>query len=107
MAKPEVFLRKWGTPGAGDGQFNGPAGIAVKGDEVFVTELGNNRVQVFDRNGAFLKTLLPRNSVERVNTCFSSGAASLHGAAGVYYHFVDHLGTTRTVCSLLPQTAFQ
>jgi DNA-binding beta-propeller fold protein YncE len=44
-----------GSAGAGDGQFagNGPAGIALHGDEVYVTDLGNNRVQVFDRDGRF------------------------------------------------------
>src|SRR5258708_577985 len=44
----------WGGPGAGDGKFGttgagGPAGIAVHEDEVYVTDLSNNRVQVFNR----------------------------------------------------------
>jgi hypothetical protein len=47
MATPEVFLRKWGAPGTGDGQFNAPASVAVQGHEVFVVDRINTRVQVF------------------------------------------------------------
>src|SRR5262245_19922736 len=56
MAKAEVFLRKWGSFGPGEGQFNGPVGIAVQGNQTFVTDPGNSRVQVLDRNGTFLRT---------------------------------------------------
>ena len=42
------FIRKWGSEGTGDGQFDSPAGIAVDGTgKVYVTESGNARVQVF------------------------------------------------------------
>lgn len=37
------------------GIFRTPAGVAVAGDEVFVVEDGNRRVQVFDRDGTFLR----------------------------------------------------
>lgn len=59
------ILRRWGRSGMGDGQFadkdpnnqrSGPAGLAVHEDEVYVTDLGNNRVQVFNRRGMFLRT---------------------------------------------------
>lgn len=43
-----VYLTQWGTPGTGPGQFNQPAGVAVDGNgDVYVTDFGNNRVQVF------------------------------------------------------------
>ena len=45
----------WGESGSGPGQFNQPIGIVVVGDEVFVSDAGNNRIQVFDQEGNFLR----------------------------------------------------
>ncbi len=45
-----TFLRTFGSFGSGDGQFNGPFGVAVEGSEVFVVDRFNNRVQVFVRH---------------------------------------------------------
>ncbi|MBL9152824.1 MAG: hypothetical protein JNK37_10075 [Verrucomicrobiales bacterium] len=56
-----VFLREWGGPGAGDGQFSLASAswttmIAVDSqDQVYVCDPGNARVQVFDGNGNFLR----------------------------------------------------
>lgn len=48
-------IRKWGTKGAGDGEFDCPGGIAIDGDgRVYVADQTNHRVQVFDAAGAFL-----------------------------------------------------
>jgi hypothetical protein len=52
MARTEVYLREWGNPGAGDGEFNVVVSVAVDGGEVYVTDFRNQRVQVFDRHGA-------------------------------------------------------
>jgi NHL repeat len=49
------FLTKWGSPGAGNGQFYPARGIAVdQAGDVFVTDA--DRVQKFDTNGNFLLT---------------------------------------------------
>lgn len=56
------YLTKWGGTGpgwngrgSGDGEFSSPRGIAVdSGGKVFVSDTGNNRVQVFDSNGMFM-----------------------------------------------------
>jgi len=45
----------WGEHGSEPGQFDEPIGIALAGDEVFVSDAQNNRIQVFDREGAFLR----------------------------------------------------
>ena len=42
-----TFKRKWGSSGTGDGEFDSPFGIDIYNDEVYITESGNNRVQVF------------------------------------------------------------
>ena len=49
------FITKWGSEGTGDGQFNGPEGIAIDSSgNVYVSEYGNNRIQKFDSNGNFI-----------------------------------------------------
>ncbi len=49
------MLTTWGRTGSGPGEFKSPAGIGVdKHDNIYVTEIGNDRVQVFDRTGKFL-----------------------------------------------------
>lgn len=49
------FALKWGSPGTGDGLFNGPRGIAVDAaGYVYVADTDNNRIQKFTENGAFL-----------------------------------------------------
>ncbi len=50
-----ALLRRWGEPGAGDGQFETPEKIAVDGDGfVYVVDGGNHRVQKFTPDGAFI-----------------------------------------------------
>ena len=49
------FIKKWGTPGSGDGQFKYLSGVAVGPDgSVYSLETGNYRVQKFDGNGNFV-----------------------------------------------------
>ena len=46
----------WGTQGSGPGQFTHPYGIAIPGDGlVYVTDQHNERVQVFNEFGAFVR----------------------------------------------------
>jgi DNA-binding beta-propeller fold protein YncE len=50
------WVASWGSFGRGEGQFNTPHGVAVSPkQEVFVADRGNNRIQVFDTNGKFLR----------------------------------------------------
>jgi DNA-binding beta-propeller fold protein YncE len=49
------FVTQWGTEGDGSGQFNNPAGVAVDSeDNVYVTDVNNNRIQKFTANGTFI-----------------------------------------------------
>ncbi len=56
------FLRKIGTPGkkhtlTAPGTFSLPIGVAVDADgNVYVTDTFNNRVEIFDADGAFIST---------------------------------------------------
>lgn len=50
------LIRKFGTNGSGDGQMEGPFGIALSADGLlFVAEKHNNRVSVFRRDGSFVR----------------------------------------------------
>jgi tripartite motif-containing protein 71 len=51
------LLTKFGTPntaGTADGQFNQPYDVAVYGDRLYVSEVGNNRISVLGLDGTFI-----------------------------------------------------
>ena len=57
------FVRKWGSEGSEDGQFDTPAGVALDGDgNVYVTDTRNHRIQVFNSEGNFLRKWESRGS---------------------------------------------
>ena len=54
MTKEGQFLSKFGSQGSQNGQLNNPWGCAVdQYGKVYVTDHGNNRVQVFNPDGTF------------------------------------------------------
>jgi DNA-binding beta-propeller fold protein YncE len=56
FSKDGKYLLDWGKRGTGPGEFNTPHSVAVdsKG-AVYVSDRENNRIQVFDPNGKFLR----------------------------------------------------
>lgn len=49
------YLSSWGTFGSGPGQFKTPHALAFDSQgRLFVADRGNNRLQIFDQNGAFI-----------------------------------------------------
>ena len=48
-----TYRRQWGARGAGEGQLNYLHNIAVSGEEVFVVDHDNHRVQVFGLDGTY------------------------------------------------------
>jgi DNA-binding beta-propeller fold protein YncE len=55
QAKQYVFVKKWGSMGTGDGQFNTPYGVDVdSAGNVWVVERNGDRVQKFDKDGNFV-----------------------------------------------------
>ena len=49
------FVDAWGSKGSAPGAFDDPTGIAVSGNEVFVSDARNGRIQVFNHTGKFLR----------------------------------------------------
>jgi hypothetical protein len=49
------FVREWGKSGSGDGQFKRPADITVSNNVVYVVDANNNRMQLFTKEGTFIK----------------------------------------------------
>ena len=58
--KDGTFIRQWGGPGTGDGQFSLRSDLATTmsvgpNDQIYVCDPGNTRVQIFDVQGNFLR----------------------------------------------------
>jgi DNA-binding beta-propeller fold protein YncE len=52
--KDGKFVKSWGSRGEEQGQFNMVHGLAIDAqDNVYVADTGNQRIQVFDRDGTF------------------------------------------------------
>jgi DNA-binding beta-propeller fold protein YncE len=52
------WLASWGEPGDKPGQLNTPHSIAIDAqNNVYVADRGNRRIQVFDRDGKFLRQI--------------------------------------------------
>jgi sugar lactone lactonase YvrE len=55
VASTPQFIFSWGVFGAGDGEFDAPHGMAFNSaGEVYVADMGNNRLQKFSADGEFI-----------------------------------------------------
>ena len=55
-SKDGDWLKSWGEPGTGPGQFRTVHAIAIdKNDNIYVGDRANHRIQVFDTDGKFLR----------------------------------------------------
>jgi hypothetical protein len=77
------WVTSWGEPGTGPGQFRTPHSIAIdKNDNVYVGDRSNQRVQIFDTEGKYLREwkieIPPDFTTKAVN-----GATPTSGMSGV------------------------
>lgn len=76
------LLRTFGSPGSAAGQFNGPEQVAVVGNDIYVADFTNNRVQRFNKTtGAYVSQF----------GSFGSGAGQFSNPTGLVYNPVDGL----------------
>jgi DNA-binding beta-propeller fold protein YncE len=67
------FVKSWGQTGSGPGQFNRIRGIASDAaGNLYVADAGNNRIQVFDGDGAFKSQITNVGTPQAI--CISGGA---------------------------------
>lgn len=72
------YLFEWGTHGNKQGQFDIPHGITLdKSENVFVADRQNNRIQIFDSSGAFLRELKNNEAVSQLPSLAIDSAQNL------------------------------
>jgi len=77
------FIRQWGSTGTENGQFRGVKSIVIDAnDNVYVADIGNKRIQVFDSNGTFKTAILGVGTPQTL--CITKGATQ--------YLYVSHVG---------------
>jgi sugar lactone lactonase YvrE len=77
------FIAHWGSTGSGPGQFTGVKAIAVDAqNNVYVADLGNKRIQVFDDQGTFKSEI--GNIGTPIALCLTRGATQ--------FLYVSHAG---------------
>ena len=81
MTTEGKLLHKFGGRGTKSGKFRQPCGIAVdEGDNIYVTDNDNNRIQKFDSNGTFINTV----------GCLGSNNLQFHFPVGICFNKTDH-----------------
>lgn len=70
---PYSLVLSWGGKGNEPGQFDDPTGIAVTSTEVFVADARNNRIQVFNKEGNFLRAFGQEQLGRPMNLDIASG----------------------------------
>lgn len=108
------FIKSWGTFGQKPGQFIIPHAIAIdKSSKLYVADRQNNRIQVFDTSGQFLREIknnaavqqLPSLTVDPHNHLFaidydpslkldSTAKGSTFFGFSAYFEPLTHLGVT-------------
>src|SRR5215831_17156777 len=70
--KDGKYIKQWGSTGSENGQFNGVKSLAVDAqDNVYVADLGNKRIQVFDSDGNYKSTI--SNVGNPLTMCMTKG----------------------------------
>lgn len=63
LDNPPPFVRTWGSPGTGAGQFQGPEGIAADtSGNLYVADAGNDRVEKFAADGTYISQWATRHN---------------------------------------------
>ena len=72
-----TYLTQWGSYGSGNGQFNGPTGIAVDGSgNVYVADQANNRVEKFGDQVSVTTAVLSSSTVSTTTPIVATSVTS-------------------------------
>lgn len=88
------YLFEWGRRGKGEGEFNVPHGICLDANgNVYVADRENNRVQVFDSNGRFLKQFRDKTFGAVCAVAFNKTGTKLFAADDLSFLKLKHRGS--------------
>jgi len=77
------WIASWGSLGTGPGQFDTPHGIAVSpADEIYVADRGNRRIQVFDKDGNYIREFTVDVPVDTSRGKITYGRENPNGTTG-------------------------
>ncbi len=77
------WIASWGSLGSGPGQFDTPHGIAVSpADEIYVADRGNRRIQVFDKDGNYIREFTVDVPVDTSRGKITYGSENPNGLTG-------------------------
>ena len=88
------YLFEWGAKGNKDGQFNIPHGITIdENGNVYVADRENNRIQVFDSSGKFLKKWDDNSFGNICAVSFNNTKSKLFAVDDVCFLKIKHRGS--------------
>ena len=86
------WVKSWGTPGKGPGQFNLPHAIAIdRNNNVYVGDRSNRRIQVFDTDGKFLRMFT-------IDVPPVPGTKAVNGATPTGERLAAVIGAPNSIC---------
>jgi virginiamycin B lyase len=97
------FIKRWGKLGTGPGEFNVPHNIAMDSQgRVFVSDVGNSRIQIFDQDGKFLdqwKQFGKPNGIfiDKNDVLYVTDSQSVEGLWDDMYSSIGNTATTSLV----------
>ena len=72
--KSGAFIKSWGYKGKDVGQFDTPYSVAIDAsDNVYVADLGNRRIQIFDNDGNLKRQITNVGAPWAICICISPG----------------------------------
>jgi hypothetical protein len=91
-SKAGDWVKSWGEPGTGPGQFNTPHAIAVdRSDRIYVGDRANRRIQVFDTEGKFLRMF-------SINVPPAPGTRPVNGNTPTGARLAATIGAPNSIC---------
>lgn len=86
-----IFLRRFGSWGEGEGEFNAPTHLGFRNDEVYVSDTLNSRIQVFTADGQYLRQIGRRGLFVGDTPRPKGIAIAQNGLVYVVESYYDHL----------------
>ena len=88
------FSKKWGSKGSGSGKLDGPRGIAVSGNDVYVADSANSRIQKFSSIGEPLDVWVQGSNNVNLNfpTAVAVDSSGIVYVADTFNHRIQKFG---------------